>query len=259
MLKDKVAIITGGGGGVGRATALAFSREGCIIVAADVEMDKAQETINLITRERGKGLAIKVDVTDASSVKEMIRKTIEEYARIDILFNNAGIEGPIKELVDTSIEEWDKTIDVNLKGVFLCSKYAIPEMIKQGGGVIINTGSEAGIIGHPRYTAYCASKAGVINLTKAMAVELGRYNIRVNCICPGPIDTPMLKREIEILARIRKQPPEEVARSFEMMSPLGRMAKPEEIAQVVVFLASDKASWINGAVIPIDGGYLAGE
>jgi len=200
MLKDKVALITGGSSGIGRATAILFSREGAKVVVADINESEAHKTVRLIKDESGEAIVVKADVTKASDAEKMMKVAVQEYNKLDILVNNAGV-CLIHSITDTTEEEWDRTIDINLKGVFLCSKYAIPEMKKQGGGGIINMGSEAGLRGHPDYSAYCASKGGVIALTKAMAVECAPYNIRVNCICPAAVETPMLGREIAVLGK----------------------------------------------------------
>ncbi|MGO9645927.1 MAG: SDR family NAD(P)-dependent oxidoreductase [Candidatus Bathyarchaeia archaeon] len=247
----KVTVITGGGSGVGRATALRFAADGSKVVVADIDTKDGEETINRIKSENGEALFVKTDVTKADEARSMVEQTVKKYGGINVLFNNAGYEGPIKLMHETTEQEFYKTIDTNVKGVFLCSKYAVPQMVKQGGGAIINAASEAGIIGHSQYSIYCASKAAVILMTKAMAAEYGKNNIRVNCTCPAPIDTPMLAREIAIIGG------EKTKAAFNAMSPFGRIAKPEEVAAVVAFLASDDASWITGAAINVDGGWVA--
>jgi len=247
----KVAVVTGGGSGIGRATALKFAEEGAKVVIADFDQKGGEETVSLIRNKNGESFFVKTDVTKAGQVQNMVEQTIKKYGSLNIIFNNAGIEGPIKLLHETTEQEFDKTININLKGVFLCSKYVLPQMIKQGGGVIINAASEAGLLGHNLYSAYCASKAGVVLLTKSMSGEYGRYNIRVNCTCPAPILTPMAMREAQVLGK------EKTLASFKTMSPFGRAGKPEEVAKVVAFLASDDASWITGAAVNVDGGYYA--
>jgi NAD(P)-dependent dehydrogenase (short-subunit alcohol dehydrogenase family) len=247
----KVAVITGSASGIGRATALKFGQEGAKVVIADFDQKGGEETVRLIKDSKGEAFFVKVDVTKADEVQNMVERTVKEYGRLDIIFNNAGTEGPIKLLHETTEQEFNKVIDINLKGVFLCSKHVIPQMIKQGGGVIVNASSESAIIGHAQWSIYCASKAGVMLLTKAMAAEYGRRNIRVNCTCPAPVLTPMLEREAIALGK------EQTYESFKAMSVFGRSAKPEEIANVVAFLASDDASWITGAAINVDGGWTA--
>ena len=247
----KVAVVTGGGSGIGRATALKFAQEGAKVVIVDFDQKGGEESVSLIRSKNGEAFFVKTDVTKADQVQNMVDQIVNKYGSLNIIFNNAGTEGPMKLLHETTEQEFDKTININLKGVFLCSKYVLPQMIKQGGGVIINAASESGLIGHNQYSAYCASKAGVILLTKCMSGEYGRHSIRVNCTCPAPIMTPMLMREAEYLGK------EKSLASFKIMSPFGRAGKPEEIANVVTFLASDEASWITGATINVDGGYAA--
>ena len=249
--KHKVVVITGGGSGIGRATALRFAGEGAKVVIADFDPKGGEETVKMIKDKNGEAFFVKTDATKAADVQNMVDQTVKKYGSLDIIFNNAGTEGPIKLLHEITEQEFDKTININLKGVFLCSKYVIPQMIKQGGGVIVNASSESAILGHNLYSIYCASKAGVMLLTKSMSGELARYNIRVNCTCPAPVLTPMLEREAAVLGR------EKTMTSFKTMTPFGRTAKPEEIASVVAFLASDDASWITGAAINVDGGYTA--
>jgi NAD(P)-dependent dehydrogenase (short-subunit alcohol dehydrogenase family) len=248
----KVTVITGGASGVGRATALMFADNGAKVVVGDIDTKGGEETITRIKKEKGEGFFVKTDVTKADEAKNMVERSVKEYGGINVLFNNAGFEGPIKLTHETTEEEFYKVIDINVKGVFLCSKYALPHMVKQGGGVIVNAASEAGIFGHGQYSIYCASKAAVILMTKAMAAEYGKNNIRVNCTCPAPIDTPMLAREIAIIGGDTTK----TKAIFNAMSPFGRIAKPEEIAAVVTFLASDDAAWITGAAINVDGGYV---
>jgi NAD(P)-dependent dehydrogenase (short-subunit alcohol dehydrogenase family) len=248
---NKVAAITGSGSGIGRATAIRFAREGAKVVVSDIDTAGGEETVKMIQKNGGEAFFINVNVTKASDIENLVQTTVSKYGTLDIIFNNAGYEGPIKILHECSEDDFYRTIDINLKGVFLCSKHVIPQMIKQGGGVIINAASEAGQIGHSLYSIYCAAKAGVILLTKAMSAEYGQYNIRVNCTVPAPVSTPMAAREAEILGK------EETEAAFKSMSPFGRAAKPEEIASVVAFLASEDANWITGAAINVDGGYTA--
>jgi len=243
-LDGRVALITGAGSGIGRAIAVLFAREGAKVAVVDRVQAGGRKTVRMIEEAEGKAIFVKADVSKSADVESMIKTTADTYGRIDILCNNAGILGTYAPAVHTTEKEWDSIIDTNLKGVFLGSKYAIPVMVNQGGGVIINTGSTSGILGVAGMPAYSASKAGVIQLTKVMALECANLNIRVNCICPGGIRTPMVK-----------DIPEE---TFRKGQPVGRPGRPEEIAQAVLYLASDDASFATGAVLVVDGGVTAG-
>jgi len=251
-LKGKVAIISGAGSGLGRATAILFAREGArIVVAANREKD-GEQTVKSIKEVGGDAILVRVDVTKASDLEKAVKAAMDKYGKLDIMLNNAGTPGPGKMIADITEEEWNRVLSVNLTGVFLGTKYAIPEMLKGGGGVIINTSSVAGVSPR-RYTgAYSAAKAAVIQLTRITALEYARKNIRVNCILPGPIDTPFF-------SKVAGGDPEKIAKFKEMVRnevPLGRFAQPEEIAQVALFLASDEASYITGAAFAVDGGQL---
>lgn len=242
-LKGKVALITGAGSGIGRATAILFAREGAKVVVADVNPAGGRETVSIIEKEGGEVAFIVVDVTKSADVKRMVEFTLKKYVRIDVLFNNAGIELYGKYMLEATTEEdWDRILNVNLKGVFLCSKYVVPEMIKQVGGVIVNNASIDGLYAFPSPNAsYCASKGAVVLLSKTMARNYASYNIRVNCICPGPVATGMTNPTDEMLKQI----------------PIHRIGKPEEIANVVLFLASDESSYMVGSTVVIDGGQTA--
>lgn len=251
-LKGKVAIITGAGSGLGRAAALFFAKEGAkVVVAANREKD-GEQTVKLIKEGGGDAILVRVDVTKASDLEKAAKTAVDKYGKLDIMLNNAGTPGPGKLIADITEEEWNRVISVNLTGVFLGTKYAIPEMLKCGGGVIINVSSVAGVSPR-RYTgAYSAAKAAVIQLTRITALEYARKNIRVNCILPGPIDTPFF-------TKVAGGDPEKIAIFKEMVRnevPLGRFARPEEIAWVALFLASDEASYITGAAFAVDGGQL---
>src|SRR5436853_4581767 len=242
----KVAFVTGAGGGIGRATALTFAREGASVVVADVSEQANQQTARMIEELGGRALAVRCDVTRTEDVRGALEKTIATFGRLDVAFNNAGIEYTIKPTAEVTEEEWDRIIDIDLRGVFLCMKYEIPLMLKHGGGAIVNTSSGAGIIGIKGNPAYTAAKHGVIGLTRAAALDYAPSNIRVNAVCPGYIDTPMM-------ARFTGGTPEGRARVISE-EPIGRMGGPEEIANAVVWLCSDAAAFVVGHAMVVDGG-----
>jgi NAD(P)-dependent dehydrogenase (short-subunit alcohol dehydrogenase family) len=246
-LKNKVAIITGGGSGIGRATCLLFAREGAKVVVADYVAEGGNETVRQIKAAGGEAVFVQADVSRSADVQNMIGATVRNYGRVDILFNNAGIEGPSTKLANLKEEDWDRVIAIDLTSVYLGIKYVIPEMIKQGGGVILSTASVAGLVGFQGSGAYAAAKAGVINLTRLAALEYADKNIRVNCICPGVIETPMVDRVMG------GRPRERVIKT----EPIGRLGRPEDIANAALFLASDESSFATGAPFIIDGGYVA--
>ncbi|WP_067726162.1 SDR family NAD(P)-dependent oxidoreductase [Oceanobacillus damuensis] len=243
-LENKVAIITGGGGDIGRETAIRFTNEGAKVVVADIREEAAQQTVAIIQESGGEAEYIRCDMTNPEEVKNMVEMAIDTFGKLDIFFNNAGVNSVEKKLPDVSLEEWEKVMDINIKGVFLGMKYAIPKM--KSGSSIINTASIAGIKGQKLVSAYSASKSGVITLTKTAATEFGRKNIRVNAIAPGITDTTM----VEDWKKTDKWPILSTANA------LRRIGKPEEIANAVVFLASDEASFITGETLVIDGGTL---
>lgn len=240
-------VVTGAGSGIGRAMARAFSAEGATVVAADKDGASAAETA--IGLEHA--TAMLVDVTQAPSVKRLIDDTHARHGRIDILCNNAGI-GSSKTVVDCEPDEWDQLFAVNVRGVYLGCKYAIPLMIAQGGGVIVNTASVAGLIGLPNRAAYCASKGAVVTLTKQVAVDYVAHGIRCNCICPGTVDTPWVARLVKEAADPTALRAELVARQ-----PMGRLGTAEEVAQAALYLASDDAAFVTGTALVIDGGLMA--
>jgi len=247
-LDGKTALITGSASGIGRATALLFSKEGASVVVADFVVDGGEETVRMIKEAGGEAIFVEADVRRAADVKKMIQTAVGSYGRIDILYNNAGVQGKWVFAGDTPDEEWDRIIDTNLKGVFLGSKYVLPVMLDQGGGVIVSTASTAGLVGLPGLPVYCASKAGVILLTKAMALEYADRNIRVNCICPGGIRTPMSA----------PPPPGEPGPSFRQPQPMRRFGEPEEIAKAALYLACDDSAFVTGMALTVDGGWTAG-
>ncbi len=252
-LDNKIALITGGGSGIGKATSLLFAEEGARIAIADWAEDQARAVVAEIKQKGGEAIAIKTDVSKAADAERMVSETVRAFGRLDILYNNAGI-GDAKLLHTMTEEEWDRTIDIDLKGVFLGCKYALPEMMKRG-GVILSTASVAGIEGIRRMPHYCAAKAGVILLTKSMAMDYAEYGIRVNCICPGGIGTPLFETGYENLTPERK---ERALKAFTALHLLNRIGQPEEIARTALFLCSDDASFITGQAIVVDGGYTAG-
>jgi NAD(P)-dependent dehydrogenase (short-subunit alcohol dehydrogenase family) len=251
-LTGKRALITGGASGIGRATALLFAREGAAVSVVDLDEVGGQAVVREIVNNGGQAIFVRCDVSQAADCQRAVRQTEDELGRLDILFNNAGIIRRANVL-DTSEEEWDRVMAVNVKSIFLLSKYAIPVMAQAGGGVIINTASGWGLVGGRRAVSYCASKGAVVLLTKAMALDHGEQNIRVNCICPGDTDTPMLRNEARQLGESYEDLMAEAADR-----PLRRIGRPEDIAQAALYLASDASSFVTGATLVVDGGGLAG-
>ena len=250
-LGGKVAIVTGATDGIGQATALAFVREGAKVILVGRDEVKGRAALAKVSKE-GEAVYFKADVSNSTQIKNLVTDAIKRHGRIDILVNNAGVVAA-GTILDTTEETWDYLIDVNLKGVFLCCKYVIPHMQKQGGGVIVNVGSINSLMAMENEAAYDASKGGVLMLTKAIALDFAKSNIRANCICPGAVETAMLKTSLDAASDPNK------AREWTIQRhPAHRMGTPEEIAEVAVFLASDSASFMTGAAIPVDGGILAG-
>jgi NAD(P)-dependent dehydrogenase (short-subunit alcohol dehydrogenase family) len=248
--EGKVALVTGGGSGIGRATALAFARQGARVVVADVAVTGGEETVQRIQKAGGEAIFLRTDVSKAAEVEALITRAVSTYGRLDCAHNNAGIEGVEARTADYPEDDWDRVIAINLKGVWLCMKYEILQMQQQGGGAIVNTASIAGLVGAYRMPAYVASKHGVAGLTKAAALEYARAGIRVNAVCPGVIRTPMVERFF-----LERHPrAESRLTAFE---PIGRLGTPEEVAAAVVWLCSDAASFVTGHTMAVDGGIVA--
>ncbi|MFZ5916486.1 MAG: SDR family NAD(P)-dependent oxidoreductase [Chloroflexota bacterium] len=240
-LAGKVAVVTGGASGIGRASALLLASEGASVIVADIDEAGGRDTVQTIQERGGEATFVRTDVTVAADVERMIAAAVETYGRLDVLFNNAGIahRAPVDECTE---EDWDRVMAINLKGVFLGSRYAVPVMKRQGGGSIINTASGAGLVGTVRSPAYCASKGGVVLLTKQMALDFAQDNIRVNAICPGAVDTPLM----DLILREISDDLGEARRIYEGRLPRGRMLAPEEVAHAVLYLASDESGFMTG-------------
>jgi NAD(P)-dependent dehydrogenase (short-subunit alcohol dehydrogenase family) len=244
--EGKVSVITGAGSGIGRATALAFAREGASVAVADILEQDSQETARMIMDLGGHALAITCDVARNDDVRRALDETVKTFGRLDFAFNNAGIEYAFKPAAEITEEEWDRIIDIDLRGVFLCMKHEIPLMLKQGGGAIVNTSSGAGVKGFKGGAAYVAAKHGVVGLTKAAALDYAQSNIRINAVCPGIIDTSMMQRFTGGTPEGRQ--------TVIAQEPVGRMGTPDEIAAAVVWLCSDAASFVVGSAMVVDGG-----
>jgi NAD(P)-dependent dehydrogenase (short-subunit alcohol dehydrogenase family) len=245
----KIALVTGSGSGIGRATAQIFAREGAKVVVADVVVDGGEETVRLIKAAGGEAIFVKTDVSKSADVEAMIKKVVDTYGRLDCAFNNAGIEGALQPTNEYDEAVWDRVLGINLKGVWLCMRAEIRQMLSQGGGAIVNTASVAGLVGIQGMSAYVAAKHGVAGLTKTAALEYAKAGIRVNAVCPGGVDTPMVKRVFG------NNP--QLAEAAAAGEPVGRLAQPAEIGEAVVWLCSDAASFVTGLPMAVDGGWVA--
>ena len=248
-MDGRVALVTGGGSGIGQATALAFAAQGASVVVADVVDDHGAETVGLIEKAGGKAAFVHCDVTDDVQVEAMVTAAVETFGRLDFAHNNAGMSGMPSGITACTREQWDSTIAINLTGVWVCMKYEVPAMLAAGGGAIVNTSSGAGLIGFAGLPAYVASKHGVVGLTKSAALEYVKQGIRVNAVCPGTVRTPMIEAFMGDDENLQKM--------MNAASPNGRMATPDEIAAAVVWLCSDAASYVTGVALPVDAGAVA--
>lgn len=245
----KVALVTGAGSGIGRATALAFAREGARVVVNDRNTDGGDETVEQILAAGGEAVLLVADVSQADDVDRLIAQTVETFGQLDFAFNNAGVEGPSTEIIDGQEADWDRVIDVNLKGTWLCMRAELRQMLAQGSGAIVNCSSVAGLVGFPTSAPYVASKHGVIGLTKTAALEVATKGVRVNAVCPGVIDTAMVERALGT--------GEQADAATQAMEPMGRMGRPEEIASAVLWLCSPGAGFVTGESLVVDGGMVA--
>ena len=251
MLEGRISLVTGAGSGIGRATSLVMAREGATIVVSDINADSGEETLSAVREAGGDGMFVHADVSRPDDVAALVGQVVSAYGRLDCAYNNAGIEGFMAGRLHEYPEDiWDRVIDINLKGVWLCLKHEIPQMLQQGSGSIVNTASGAGLVGSRQMSAYVASKHAVVGLTKAAALEYARDGIRVNAVCPGMIDTPMVQRLIGGRDA-------EYEASIPVRQPIGRLGTPEEIAESVTWLCSDAASLVTGLAMAVDGGLTA--
>lgn len=252
-LDNKVAIITAAGSGMGRASAILFAQEGAKVIVDDIDPVKGQKVVDEIKKAKGEATFAKADVTKVVDMKMLVEVALKNYGKLDIVFNHAGGPGPFG-IDEVSESDWQRCVDLNMKGAFFLTKFAVPEMRKVGGGSILFTSSILGIVGSPSSPAYCMVKGGIVNLTRGLAVLLARDNIRVNCICPGGIMTPMTPEFLPVKTQEEKQA---ILKKWADTLPLHRWGEPEEFAAAALFLVSSEASWVTGAVLPVDAGYTA--
>jgi NAD(P)-dependent dehydrogenase (short-subunit alcohol dehydrogenase family) len=252
-LDQKVALVTGGGSGIGRASTLAFAREGAKVIVSDVDFTGGEETVRLIQTAGGAATFIQADVARAAEVEALVKKGVETYGRLDCALNNAGIQGDLRQTAECSEENWNRIIAINLTGVWLCMKHELAYMLHQGSGVIVNTASNFGLVGSPGMPAYSASKHGVVGLTKTAALEYAKAGIRVNAVCPGPTQTPLVDRILSQQPQLASQ----IVEAIKAREPAGRMGQPEEIAEAVIWLCSEAASFVTGIALAVDGGFVA--
>jgi NAD(P)-dependent dehydrogenase (short-subunit alcohol dehydrogenase family) len=252
--EGKVALITGSGSGIGRASARAFGREGASVVVADVDVNGGEETVQMIRDAGGEASFVATDVSNPDQVNALVAKTEELYGGLDCAHNNAGIEGAAAETHEYPEEDWDRIVAVNLKGVWLAMRAEIPAMLKRGKGAIVNTASTFGLVAVPNCCGYVATKHAVAGLTKAAALENARRGIRINAVCPGAVDTPLLDRFFDGIA---PDDPQALSDAYAEQEPIGRLGRPSEIGEAVVWLCSDAASFVTGTPMPVDGGWLA--
>ena len=250
IFRNKVALVTGGSFGIGRAAAVAFAKRGAKVIIADWIQDKEGDTLKQIKQAGGEAIFVQCDVSKPADVKAVVNKAIASFGKLDYAFNNAGIEGAMAPTHECTEENWDRTIDINLKGIWLCMQNEIPQMLKQGNGAIVNCASIAGLSGFSGLPAYTASKHGIIGLTKTAALENAKMGIRVNAVCPGVIHTAMVDR---VTGKDK-----EVEKSYVAMEPVGRMGTAEEVAEAVIWLCSDASSFVTGHAMAVDGGFTAG-
>jgi len=253
QVKGKVALVTGGASGIGRAAAIALAREGANVALADVDAEGGAETVRAVEAAGGAALFVSTDVSRADAVEALIAETVQRFGRLDCAVNNAGIQGELNPTDECSEENWNRLIGINLTGVWLCMKYGIARMRKQGSGAIVNVASNFGFVGSPGMPAYSASKHGVLGLTKTAALEYAQSGIRVNAVCPGPAQTPL----VDNMLIDQPEAADEIMNSITRRLPMGRIGQPEEIGEAIMWLCSDGASFATGVALPVDGGFVA--